>query len=394
MDADKQQQMLNLNGNKVFSFNFEKVKSIIKRIKPNVIQELFYEKVECYANDANELKLSSIIELSNDLNNIKHSIEENQVEDEEEETNSVSKKACEDLEKFLEDVLNSLFNLSIVDQFEEEKNNSKTETTVSKTTDAPENEEKENISVSSTTLEELTEKPAQKNMFSEHKNDLLSNNKQEESKNSTLDNEKMSGVSLEFLNQKFAELANDLNEAIQEVHLEKTKIVQDEFLKTITQGINNVIKKSDSDKTVISDSIKELTRELKTKLQETTENIKESNKILTDDISNHIKNTRDLIESTISKKMEEAIQNNKITSELSAKQNKSLNTIPFILLFSIIIFLGNVFLWFSAAKWYGNSIKYENIQKVQENLSPYEKTLFNEIITKGYANTQENPRHN
>ena len=99
-------------GEHVFTVDFSKLKSLAAKIKPEVFQSEIVDRINKYSNDKNELKLSTIIDFTNEIAVVKETLFSNEDEDEGGGSNNISRKSCEEIIEYLENfVSHKVFNV-------------------------------------------------------------------------------------------------------------------------------------------------------------------------------------------------------------------------------------------------------------------------------------------
>lgn len=360
-------------GEHIFVVDFELLKNKAKKIKPEVYQNEIVEKINHYSNDKNELKLSTIIDLTNEIATIKEVLFER--EDDDEDGYSISRISCEEIIEYLENfVSEKVFNVKpeeqniILDDVKPEEHkpplreeNSKDEDLNSKKTS-----EINNI-VKNYGVEEVSEKEITKNF---------------------------SRVSKEEITNEFKALQEQLIFSLSDLYKEQIDPKIEQLEKTWKKEITNFIQKSENDKKMIEAGLENIKTHMKNSVQELLSTVSQKVEVLVSATETYTKSINDIIKNTIKQEMENAISENKIKAELDKNHIKSLNGVKTSVILSMVTCFVTLILFFGGVKWYSNSVKYENILKVEKSLPPYEQNLFNQIITKGYANTRDNPRNN
>lgn len=345
----------------IFTVDFEFIKKKASKIYPELYKDEVLSAVKRYSNDKNELRLLTIIDFSNELATIKNQLWGEELDISEEEVD-ISRDSCQQIIQYLSDFASNEMN-GVGNESKEEK------------------DEVVAIDKNEIVAKSLVEKASNEFEAIERENELKT--VPEDSKND-------SNISSKALERKFEEqndhLVNHFKKHIQEL----PDAISIKFKKEVHDYIN----KSESDKKQIVNLFEGYLKTNKSEHDEQMKIIKDNVTLLTETMNKFTENHKDIIVGTISSNMEKALNEHKINFELEAEDKKIIKGIKPMILMNGFCVLVMIFLSFFAAKWYQNSAKYENIIKVQSNLPPYEAELFNQIITKGYANTRDNPRNN
>ena len=364
-------------GEHIFVVDFELLKNKAKKIKPEVYQSEIVEKINHYSNDKNELKLSTIIDLTNEIATIKEVLFEN--EEDGEDGNSISRTSCEEIIEYLENfVSEKVFNVKPEEQSISLDNIKVSEEIKSPLTEEIKKDEELNLNKSP----EIT--------------NIVKNYGIEENVGYEKNNEKqhLSSVSKEEIKNEFKALQEQLIFSLSDLYKEQIDPKIEQLEKTWKKEITNFIQKSENDKKIIESGLENIKTHMKNSVQDLLATVGQKVDVLVSTTETYTKSINDIIKNTIKQEMENAINENKIKTELEEGHVKSLNGVKTSVILSMITCLITFILLFGGVKWYSNSVKYENILKVEKSLPPYEQDLFNQIITKGYANTRENPRNN
>ena len=369
-------------GEHVFTVDFSKLKSLAAKIKPEVFQSEIVDRINKYSNDKNELKLSTIIDFTNEIAVVKETLFSNEDEDEGGGSNNISRKSCEEIIEYLENfVSHKVFNVKPEDMeqpiVEEIKKEEK----------APSVNMEEQI-----TKNEDFEISKTLNTMGEHlKNYGENENKQIINKHQNTSNGE--NISVEDLKSEMSQISENLEYKLSELYKNQIDPKIEQLEKTWKNQISSFIQKSENDKKLIETGLDNIKIHVKNSNQDLLTGVGQKVEILLQTIENYTKSNNDIIVNTIKIEMDKSISENKIKAQLDESHVRALNGVKTSVIFSLITALCAFTLCLFGIKWYSNSAKYENIVQVQKSLPPYEQDLFNQIITKGYANTKDNPRN-
>lgn len=355
-------------GEHIFRVEFETLKKYANKIKNDLYKVEILERIAKYSNDKNELKLSTIIDFTNDITIVKEALFPDEDEDDE-----VSKTNCIAIIEYLQNfVSHKVFHVKQEDMDDDNSVNQE------KTNEVNEENKKENDEPQSPKPQSSLKSTMAKNF--DEKLNTTNNSK-------TLGNDNNLNVA------NIEEISSYLESSLSNTFKESIEPKLEQLEHTWKKDVQNFIQKSENDKKIIKDWLDNFKETNAIKSQEFFEMLTKKLEFLMTGVDNYSKNNSELLVSSIKSEMEIAIKENKIQTTLSEKHVKSLNGVKIAVLFSFVTVLCSFIMLSVGMKWYSNSVKYENIQKVQSSLAPYEQNLFQQIITKGYANTKDNPRN-
>mgnify|MGYP003412620280 FL=1 len=200
-------------------------------------------------------------------------------------------------------------------------------------------------------------------------------------------------ISVEDLKSEMSQISENLEYKLSELYKNQIDPKIEQLEKTWKNQISSFIQKSENDKKLIETGLDNIKIHVKNSNQDLLTGVGQKVEILLQTIENYTKSNNDIIVNTIKIEMDKSISENKIKAQLDESHVRALNGVKTSVIFSLITALCAFTLCLFGIKWYSNSAKYENIVQVQKSLPPYEQDLFNQIITKGYANTKDNPRN-
>lgn len=365
-------------GEHIFTVDFEYLKGLAKKIKPELYQGEIVERINKYSNDKNELKLATIIDFTNEITVVKETLFLD--EEAEDNENQISKKSCEDIIEYLENfVSHKVFNVQPEDLISNSNEEIKTDVIENSTPKLEENIFQEPLNKEKTTISNITTQYSDENEIQEDQQIKNTNS--------------LNNISSEELNRQFENILKTIEFNINEgIKTNLDSKIQD-LHKNWKQDIQNLINKSDSDKKIVESGLDNIKLHIKNSQSDFIANLTKNIETLVSTVDNFNKTNNTLIVDTIKIEMEKAINEGKIKSELEEEHVKALKGVKTAVIFSVITAICAFSLCLVGVKWYSNSVKYQNIEVVVKNLPPYEQDLFNQIITKGYANTRDNPRN-
>lgn len=347
-------------GSVVFYVDFNKIKLYVNKITSEIIRQKFIENIDCYSNDKNELSLKSIISLHNELMVAK----ENSFDEEAEEGGNISIEYIDKIIQYLDEFANNKFSEG-EQQINEE---------VIKPTS------KEAIEVDETNN---PDKPISNSVIKSKFSTIKPN--ENDSNLNTISQVDSSQIINEIidLNSEFKFVIENL--------LSETLISHQ---KTIESKIANIFSKMEVDKTDILVNIQKSQKMVDEKITLSSTVFNKSANELLESFNSGKSETHKLIELTTKEEIKKGFSEGKIIAEIDESDKKALKGVKISVILSSLSFLGLIILFYMSTQWYGDSVKYKNIIKVEQSLQPYEQSVFTSIITTGYANTKDNPRAN